>query len=126
MNPKTLLSFGFLLLCASVLVDSLQVAEAFPKGPNVSTGNNPIASFNSSCGSWDTLYTNNTSQTFMITDIVQSYPDSYIGALKVNGQYIYESRANHQFISGLPIQPGESVQCYHNGNRMTISGYYAH
>ena len=126
MNPKTLLSFGFLLLCASVLIDSLQTASAYPTGPNVSTGSNPISSFNASCNSWDTLYTNNTTQTFMITDVVQSYPGSYIGALKINSLYIYESRENHRFISGLPVQPGESVQCYHNGNRMTISGYYTH
>ena len=127
MKPQTLLSFGFLLLCASVLIDSLQTASAYPKGPNVSTGSNPISSFNASCSSWDNLYTNNTTQTFIITDVVQTYPGSSdVGALKINGQHIYESRDNHRFISGLPVQPGESVQCYNNGNRITISGYYTH
>ena len=126
MNPKTVLSFGCLLLCASVFINSTQTAFAFSQSPNISLGSNPIASFNASCNNWDTLYSNNTSQTFIITDVVQSYPGSYVGALQVNGQYIYESRDNHQFISGLRIQPGESVQCYHNGYRMTISGYYTH
>lgn len=126
MNPKNLLSLGFLLLCASVLINSLQMAGAYSQGPTISSGNNPIANFTSPCNSWDTLYTNNNAQTFMITDVIQSYPGMYIAALKVNGQYIYESRENHQFVSGLPIQPGETVQCYNNGNRITISGYYTH
>lgn len=126
MNHKTILSLGFLLLCASVLVDSLQNANAYPHGPNVSMGSNPIDNYSASCSSWDTLYTNNTTQTFIITDVVLTYPGSNVAILRVNGQRIYESRDNYGFNSGLKIEPGETIDCVNSGNIITISGYYTH
>jgi hypothetical protein len=126
MDHKTLLSFGFVLLCASVLNESLQSADAYPSGPNISLGNNPIANFSQTCSSWDTIYSNNTNQTYIITDVVHAYSGSNNATLKRNGQTIYESRDNHHFNSGLSIEPGESITCYNNGYAVTISGFYTH
>ncbi len=125
MSPKTLLSLGFALLCASVFIDSIQSATAYPQGPTVSLGTTPIAHATASCSSWDTLYTNNTSQPFLITDVVHSYPSSN-ATLRVSNQTIYASRDSTQFRSGLLIQPGETVTCAHAGWEVTISGYYIH
>ena len=127
MSPNTLLSLGFTLLCASVFVDSIQSATAYPQGPSVSLGTTPIHHATASCTSWDTLYTNNTSQPFLITDVVHSYPSSSSNAtLRVNNQTIYASKQATQFRSGLLIQPGETVTCAHSGWEVTISGYYIH
>ena len=126
MDYKTLLSFGFVLLCTSVLVDSLQNATAYSSGPTVSLGSNPIANFTQTCSNWETIFTNNTSQTFIITDVVHAYSGSYVASLRQNGQRIFDSRENHHFNSGLAIQPGQSIECYNNGYNVTISGHYVH
>lgn len=126
MKPNYFLSVGFLLLCASIFMNSLTNANAYPQGPNVSLGQNPIDNYSSPCNSWDTLFTNNTNQIFTITDVVLTYTGNSAATLRVNGQYIYQSQDNYGFISGLKIQPGETVECSFNGNRVTISGYYTH
>ena len=42
MDYRNILATGFLLLCGAVFVHSLKSANAFPQGPNVSMGSNPI------------------------------------------------------------------------------------
>jgi hypothetical protein len=125
MNHKTILSLGFLLLCASVLVDSLRNANAYPQGPNVSMGSNPIDSAYAVCNGWTTLFTNSSSHPFIITDVIHSYPSSN-GQLRIGSQTIYSSREGRSLKSGLVIAPGETVECTHSGWTMTISGYYTH
>ena len=44
MDYRTILATGFLLLCGAVFVHSLKSANAFPQGPNVSMGSNPVES----------------------------------------------------------------------------------
>lgn len=126
MHYKTILSSGFFLLCLSVLINTLQTASAYSNGPTVSMGSNPIVNATQACSSWNTLFTNNSAQTFIITDVIQSYPGSNVASLRINGQYIFSSIENHHFQTGLKIAPGESVVCANSGNYVTISGYYTH
>ena len=125
MNYKLCLSFGFVLLCAAALNQSLLSANAASQGPNISLGGNPIANFTAACGSWSTLYTNTTTQNFVVTDVVHSYPSSNV-TLQINTQTIYASREPTRFVSGLIVAAGETVTCAHSGYEVTISGYYAH
>ena len=128
MDYRNILATGFLLLCGAVFVHSLKSANAFPQGPNVSMGSNPIENFYSNCNN-QTMYTNNTSQTFIITDVIHGV-SNYGVELNINGIAAYKSVDNGHghFISGLRVEPSESVICYSASNvyGATISGYYTH
>ena len=131
MNYHNLLGIAAILLSASVFIHSLKSANAFPQGPNVSSGNNPIANSIAICSnSYSSLFTNNTSQVFIVTDITKQHP-SYPISLRLNNQDVWmvESGGSpgvFQFNSGLRVGPGDTLDCAHSGFRVMISGYYAH
>ena len=127
MDYRNILATGFLLLCGAVFVHSLKSANAFPQGPNISMGTNPIENFYDSCLNYSALYTNNSTQTFVITDVVHG-AYNYTAYLRIDSNLIYKSDIpnGYNFVSGLKVEPGETVECDITGRGMTISGYYAH
>ena len=125
MDYRTILAFAAVIFAIGYLIRSIQPANALPQGPNVSLGSNPIEHAYSSCNGWQTIFTNNTAQDFIITDISKYFENSYEGHLRVNGQTIWQSRDAYQFLSGLKILSGESVEC-NSSYSITISGYYTH
>ena len=131
MDYRNILAAGFLLLCGAVFVHSLSSANAFPAGPNVSMGSNPIDSFYlSNCNSAQ-LFTNNTQQDFIITDIVPDYGGWFILNQTAGGatSTVFKTPGSGQVAleSGIKVGPGDSVACtqYH-GYGGYISGYYTH
>ena len=126
MDYRNLFGIAVIILSGSVFVHSLNSANAFPQGPNVSIGGNPIDHGYGNCNNSDIVFTNNASQVFIITDISKFYDAQYNGTeLKVNGTTIWHSRGNFNFRSGLRVSPGDVVTCSGN-NPLTISGYYTH
>ena len=119
MDYKTLLSFGFVLLCTSVLVNSLQNATAYSSGPNVSLGSNPIISFQ--CGT--SGYTVPNGQDFIITDFIgaSSYPSIYVDG--VSAMYI-GFNGNSSLNTGWKIAAGSTVSCV--SGTVYLSGYLTH
>ena len=128
MDYRNILATGFVLLCAAVFVHSLNAANAFSNGPLVSAGNNPIENRYIACnGNWPTLFSNTSSQTFLITDIVKSASNTgYNVILQKNGQVIWEAQENLALQTGITVAPGESIECYHHGYGVSMSGYYIH
>ena len=130
MDHRTILAFAAVIFAAGYFVRSFQPANAFPQGPNVSIGSNPIDNSFATC-SGGTIFTNNTTHDFIITDITRS-SRGYGAYLMQNNQIIWESQGGNNasdvitFKSGISISPGASVQCNNGGHTMTISGYYTH
>jgi len=135
MDYRNLLATGFILLCGAIFIHSLKSANAFPQGPNVSIGSNPVHSFVGQCNSSTPQIFSTTSAGFVITDIV--HPDfGYESLLTLSTssvtliQDLKENNSNFpvsSFNTGLFIPPNEPLYCYTNyGRNVTISGYYAH
>ena len=146
MDYRNILATGFLLLCGAVFVQSLKSANAFPQGPNVSMGSNPIESWSGQIGS-DGWYTLDTFQDdFIITDFSisgQSYcnfqlhnSQSSTANSAIASGYFYQSSGqgqssySHRFASGMKIPAGTTVYMYVNRHssycHYNISGYYTH
>ena len=129
MDYRNLFGIAAIILSGAVFVHSLKSANAFPQGPNVSMGSNPIENFHhQNCNSnWPTILTNSSSQAFIITDIIRGKASSsYDVRLRINSQNIYDAEDNYAFQTGLKVLPGETVECYHHGYPVTLSGYYTH
>jgi hypothetical protein len=90
-------------------------------------GSNPVENFYDSCYNYSTLFTNNSSQIFVITDVVQG-AFNYTAYLRIGSDLIYKSDIpnGHHFMSGLKVESGETVECDHQSSGVTISGYYTH
>jgi len=124
MDYRNILSLGFVLLAGSVFVHSLKAANAFPSGPNVSLGSNPIEHGYGNCNNSSVLFTNNSVNDLIITDITIKYT-GYEHTLYIDGVTAWSSTGNFNFISGLKINPASVVTCS-GSYTMTISGYYTH
>ena len=128
MDYRNILATGFLLLCGAVFVHSLKSANAFPQGPNVSMGSNPVDFASENCSGGNiTLFTNTSSQPFIMTDIQLQRPEAsqYI---RLNGAKIFATNYGYTSIynydTGIKVEPGDVLTC--GGYHMTITGYYAH
>ena len=124
MDHRNLFGIAAIILSGAVFTHSLNTANALPQGPNVSLGSNPIDHGQGNCNG-STIFTNNSSQYFIITDISKSYVDSYEIYLEADGQTIWNGRGNFHFQSGLRIAPGSTVTCS-GSYAVTIAGYYSH
>jgi len=146
MDYRNILATGFLLLCGAVFVHSLKSANAFPQGPNVSMGSNPIESWAGVTPGSSTWITIDTMQNdFIITDIFahthasdcnvalatqntnSTTPLLYSGRVVINHNWAYQ--LENSFKSGIKIEAGETLYLYHScqgGLRYNISGYYTH
>ena len=132
MDHRTILATGFLLLCGAVFVQSLKSANAFPQGPNVSTGSNPIESF---YGQGRSL---TFQQNFIVTTLLSS---STSCSPTIDGTYLFPSGSTHNpfyyqwnasggssFLSGnahLKITGG-SILDLTSCNDIYVDGYYTH
>ena len=118
MDHRNLFGIAAIILSAAVFVHSLNSANAFPQGPNVSTGSNPIEHYSHiNCNNTQsTLFTNNTSQPFIITDVIVG-ERSVNAHLYIDGVEVYRRNGNNNgshtthLISGIKVTPGETVQC---------------
>ena len=114
--------FGLSTLLASValLIWSIGETFAYPQGPNVSLGSNPIAKFR--CAN---NYTNSTNSKFIITDFLNDSASS--GKLiktSSNGNTIVTlpPASVSSLTTGYVVEPGESIFCAYTG--VYLTGYY--
>ena len=121
MDYRNILATGFLLLCGAVFIHSLKSANAFPQGPTVSMGSNPLEHHHQTCNSNRTahVYTNTSTLDFIITDIiahntVHIHVDNVAIAIHPQG--------TSNLKSGIRILPGETVTCGDGGSYLTIVG----
>jgi hypothetical protein len=154
MDYRNILAIGFVLLCGAVFVTSLKSANAFPQGPSVSYGGNPVLSVGGSLSSTSvTLFSAPSDQKIVVSDLLLTMNhyncSSTINLVSSSGDTLatvdlhsfhenhqHYSRTNsqptsiqHSFSSGLPLSPGESLEIIESGGcdvAYTISGYYAH
>jgi len=126
MDYRNLFGIAAIILSGAVFVHSLKSANAFPQGPNVSMGSNPIESFYGCTISGATIFTNTSNYNFIITDVTTQEPlQSNISTLRINGQNVFSSTHSTHFFSGIKVLPSDVVTCY-GGYPTTISGYYTH
>lgn len=147
MDYRSLFGIAAIILSGAVFMHSLNSANAFPQGPNVSTGSNPIESW---AGSWDSGYqtVGTVSQDFIITDFILSgtatncivtltsnpsdHSSQYVIATGAFYNYTYNngnSQFNGNFNSGIRVPAGTTIHAYANksGNCLfNITGYYTH
>ena len=129
MDHRSLFGIAAILLSGAVFIHSLKSANAFPQGPNVGMGSNPIASFYVSCSQSEPTVLTTTSELFIITDILVSDGYSTGGIdLKLNGSSWYSLGENVQMAmqSGIPVPLNSTLSCYtYYGRNLVLSGYYA-
>ena len=134
MDYRTILATGFLLLCGAVFVHSLKSANAFPQGPNVSTGTNPIENFYGNSNSANITVTND----FIITTLMST---SSSCVLLLDGNSVYQASggynlfhyrwdqaANSPFTTGnarLKIEAGSTLS-FSSCGQYYLEGYYTH
>ena len=148
MHHKTIYAVGFLILCISVFVHTIQSANAISTGPNTSLGTNPIDSWSGNFGSdgWFTIAT--VQNDFIITDIVISGTGDYCSVHVMSAQNAYStadtvatasfrngsyrtgnSQFNGNFRSGIKVTGGTTLYAYVSRSGYclyNISGYYPH
>ena len=135
MDYRNLLAFAAILLSGAVFVHSLSAANAFPQGPNVSMGSNPIENFYGSAGTVGSI---TFQQDFILTTFISnsSYCNPKIdGVIFHTGSssnnlffYRYDNPTNSVFTVGnatLKIQSGASLSLASCGD-FFIAGYYVH
>ena len=127
--PQVLLSFSLLIASIGYAFQSLQRADAYPQGPNVGMGSNPIEAFSFTCTSSSPQAFTTGNELFIITDVVVADGGSTEHAmLKLNGaDWIPFPEASVQSLnSGYPIPANSTLSCYaYYSKRVAISGYYA-
>jgi len=148
MDYRNILAFAALLLCGSIFIHSLNTANAFPSGPSVSLGSNPIQSWaGRAYTGWVTLGT--LQQDFIITDLLVSgtgqsctatistqNTDSYSSVL-FSGSYKSfnqnygqgDSQFNGNLRSGVRVNAGETLYASIEADgtcNYVVSGYYTH
>ena len=137
MDYRNILATGFLLLCGAVFVQSLKSANAFPQGPNVSMGSNPIESIHgtittSNTGN-NTIYTNTSGLDFIVTNL--NVPNAYYCLSKMNGNilnYMTTGHNTYEMTFNTPINlvmhDGDYLQIQKQNPNINcmyyISGYY--
>ena len=124
--------FGLSTLIASValLIWSIGETFAYPQGPNVSLGSNPIQVFQVSCNSSSPVIMTTANETFIITDLIVrsgSYTPGITLKLNGSGWLSFAQNKEFYFKSGLPVPPNSSLECQSSyGREVTVSGYIAH
>lgn len=114
--------FGIAAIIASIayLFSSIGQTFAYPQGPNVSTGSNPIVSFY--CASGNPGYTVPNGQSLVMTDFigVWSAPSLDLST----GEQLNFSDGTYTLMTGYKVASGTSITC--SSGSMGISGYLAH
>lgn len=118
--------FGISAVIASIalLIWSIGETFAYPQGPNVSLGSNPIAAYY--CNA-NTNWTNQTNETFIITDFASMNNTAFIylgGTANTDMRARFVEGTPISYVTGLPIPPSEFIHC--GSNAVVFSGYYTH
>ena len=135
---RHLIGISAILASLAILVWSIGETFAYPQGPNVSYGSNPVFTRSATGNSNVTLFTNNTNSVAIITDLTVTGPYNYACTALfsvTNNNDSYRLRNHHigstsiSLQAGLPVPAGESLIM--NGNTSycessSVSGYYAH
>ena len=130
MEYRNLFGIGFIILSLGYFIRSLQPANAFPQGPNISLGSNPIDAFNVACDNTSPSVMSTTNNIFIITDVIVS--DGYSSGgitLQLNGVNWMNVGENVEVAlqSGLPVPVNSTLDCYtYYGRDVVVSGYYTH
>jgi len=116
---KLIFSISSLIFALGFFISSIGDSFAYPQGPNISMGSNPIISFQ--CGS--SGYTVPNGQDFIITDFIgaSSYPSIYVDGL--SAMYI-GFNGNSSLNTGWKIAAGSTVSCV--SGTVYLSGYLTH
>ena len=113
---KTILAFSALISSVALLIFAMGNSFAYPQGPNISLGSNPIVSF--SCNS--TAYVVPANNDYVITDFIGVYSGPYIYLDGVNTMYLSQS-GNFGLTTGWKVPSGTAITC--NGGNVYLSGY---
>jgi hypothetical protein len=116
---KNILSVAVLIASIALLIFSIGTSFAYPQGPNVSTGTNPIVSFN--CNS--TGYTIPSTSDYIITDFIGVSGNPYLYFDGTNSMYL-NFAGNSTLMTGYRVSAG-TVITYTSGS-IHISGYLVH
>lgn len=135
MDYRNILATGFVILCGAVFVNAINSAKAFPQGPNVSTGSNPIENF---YGNANTAGTINFQNDFIVTTLLSNSTNcdpqlnglSFYTGSGTNNLFYYNfnNPTNSVFSTGnaqLKIEAGTTFTLVGCADYY-ISGYYAH
>ena len=127
--PQLLIGSALLIASSGYAYQSLQQANAYPQGPNVGLGSNPIEafSFNSTSSSPQAFTTGN--EMFIITDVtVADGSSTGTATLLLNGSdwLPFPEASVQSFNSGYPVPPNSTLSCIADyPKRMAVAGYYA-
>lgn len=116
---KTIFSIATLIASVALLVSSISNSFAYPQGPNVSLGSNPIVSFN--CNS--TGYTVPATSDYIITDFIGVYSSPYMYFDGGTSIYLATS-GNSSLMTGYRVSAGTQITC--SGGSLHVSGYLVH
>ena len=115
---KVILSLSVLIVSIALLILSIGQSFAYPQGPNVSTGTNPIVSFNCSSS-----YTVPSNSDYIITDFIGVYGSPYIYFNGGNSIYL-DFPGNSTLMTGYRVSSGTVITC--SSGSVHISGYLVH
>ena len=127
MDYRNILALACLVLSFGYTWNSIQSANAYPAGPNVSMGSNPIEQAYKYCNGLSNapLLSNTTNQSFIVTDIVVRGGTVEI---LIDGNITMVTDSHIALRTGLRVDGGSTIACTDIGNypRVTIVGYYTH
>lgn len=133
-------AYALVIFSLGIFVRNLTSAHAYPAGPNISSGDNPIFSV-STLSHTGTIFTNNTNSTAVVTDIFventstggycrMKFEVSNGGDSFITSSYFYGGSPISNLSSGIKVPPGESITTSVNTGShcggAALSGYYAH
>ena len=131
---KILFGYAAILLSIGFVIRSITFAYAYPTGPSVSMGSNPVVSFTGNGTSL--IHTVPSDKIFVITDINLSYfgsnyTQAYLkdeNGTKKGSFRVGSSTRNRDIslASGILFEPESEVHLQGADLHYTVSGYYAH
>ena len=128
--PQIILSLSVLTLSLTYAYQNVQQANAYPQGPNVSRGTNPVEAFSITCGQSTPTIVATGNEKFIITDVVVANGGSTedVTMYLDGSEWIrFPEMSMQSFNSGFPVPPNSTLTCYaYYSKRTIISGYYAH
>ena len=116
---KNIFAVSGLIFSVGFLIWSIGESFAFPQGPNISYGTNPIVSFN--CNS--TGYTVPSTNDYIITDFIAVSSAPYVYLDGVNTMYLSTS-GNFGLTTGWRVSSGTAITC--SSGSVYMSGYLVH
>lgn len=135
---NTLFGISAIIASSALLISSIGNSFAYPQGPNVSLGSNPIVTISCSGHSqFPGIYQVPAGTDFVITDF--HVGDSTNGYIRVGTStslnasdnllrhYLYQASPTHMsFRSGIRVTEGLYIQCVAGSDGSFMSGYLSH